>query len=120
MGATAEVQIPLTMEYPVTFNNEALTAAMVPVLEAVAGPGRVRLVPAETGAEDFSYIAQKVPSFYIQLGGRPANVKAEDAADHHTPDFYVDDSGLGLGVRALTAMTLHYMRTRPAARAGAP
>jgi metal-dependent amidase/aminoacylase/carboxypeptidase family protein len=93
---------------------------MVPVLEAVAGPGRVRLVPAETGAEDFSFIAQKVPSFYIQLGGRPANVTEKDAADHHTPDFYVDDSGLDLGVKALTAMTLHYMRTRPAARAAAP
>ena len=113
MGATAEVQIPVTTAYPVTFNNEALTAAMVPVLESVAGPGRVHLLRPETGAEDFSFIAERVPSLYIQLGGRPAHVKEEDAADHHTPDFYVDDSGLGLGVRAMTAMTLHYMRTRP-------
>ena len=113
MGATAEVQIPVTTAYPVTFNNEALTAAMVPVLEGVAGAGRVRLLRPETGAEDFSFIAERVPSFYIQLGGRPAGVKEEDAADHHTPDFYVDDSGLGLGVRAMTAMTLHYLRTRP-------
>ena len=113
MGATAEVQIPVTTAYPVTFNNEALTAAMVPVLESVAGPGRVHLLKPETGAEDFSFIAERVPSFYIQLGGRPKNVKEEDAADHHTPDFYIDDSGLGLGVRAMTAMTLHYMRTRP-------
>ena len=52
--------------------------------------------------------------------GRPANVKEEDAADHHTPDFYIDDSGLDLGVKALTAMTLNYMRTRPAARAAGP
>ena len=114
MGATAEVQIPVTTAYPVTFNNEALTAAMVPVLESVAGPGRVSLLKPETGAEDFSFIAERVPSLYISLGGRPKNVKEEDAADHHTPDFYVDDSGLGLGVRAMTAMTLHYMRTRPA------
>ena len=114
MGATAEVQIPVTTAYPVTFNNEALTAAMVPVLEEVAGADRVRLLRPETGAEDFSYIAERVPSLYIQLGGRPANVAAADAADHHTPDFYVDDSGLDLGVRALTAMTLHYMRARPA------
>ena len=120
MGATAEVQIPVTTAYPVTFNNEALTAAMLPALEAVAGAGRVHLVKPETGAEDFSFIAEKVPSFYIQLGGRPVNVKEEDAADHHTPDFFIDDSGLGLGVRAMTAMTLHYMRTRPAARAAGP
>jgi amidohydrolase len=115
MGATAEVQIPVTTAYPVTFNNEELTAAMVPVLQSVAGADRVRLLRPETGAEDFSFIAERVPSLYIQLGGRPPNVTEDAAADHHTPDFYVDDSGLGLGVRALTAMTLQYMRTRPPA-----
>src|SRR5687768_2101226 len=119
MGATAEVQIPVTTAYPVTFNNEALTAAMVPVLEAVAGPGKARRHRAETGAEDFSFIAEKVPSLYIQLGGRPANIPESQAADHHTPDFFVDDSGLDLGVRALTAMTLHYMRTNPKPRTAA-
>jgi amidohydrolase len=110
MGATAEVQIPLTTAYPVTYNNDSLTTAMVPVLEQVAGAGRVHLLKAETGAEDFSFIAEKVPSFYIALGGRPSNVTFEDAADHHTPDFFVDDSGLDLGVSAMTAMTLAYMR----------
>ena len=114
MGATAEVQIPVTTAYPVNFNNEALTAAMVPVLEGVAGATRVRREKPETGAEDFAFVAEKVPSLYIGLGGRPANVSEADAADHHTPDFYVDDSGLDLGVKALTAMALHYLRTRPA------
>jgi metal-dependent amidase/aminoacylase/carboxypeptidase family protein len=97
----------------VTFNNEALTAAMLPALESAAGAGKVHLLRPATGAEDFSFIAERVPSFFIQLGGRPANVKESEAADHHTPDFHIDDSGLGLGVRALTAMTLHYMKTRP-------
>lgn len=110
MGGSAEVTIPVGLGYPVTYNDPDLAAAMVPVLEGVA-PGRVHLVPAETGAEDFSFIAEKVPGFYISLGGRPADVAEDDAADHHTPDFFIDDSGLGLGVRALTAMTLHYMRT---------
>jgi amidohydrolase len=110
MGATAEVQIPVTTAYPVTFNDEALTTAMVPVLEQVAGAGRVRLLKAETGAEDFSFIAEKVPSFYIALGGRPSTVSFEAAADHHTPDFFVDDSGLDLGVSAMTGMTLAYLR----------
>jgi amidohydrolase len=113
MGATADVRIGVTTDYPVTYNDEKLTAAMVPVLEAVAGPGRARLMRPETGAEDFAFIAERVPSVYIYIGARPANVAVADAADHHTPDFYVDESGLGLGVRALTAMALHYMRSRP-------
>jgi amidohydrolase len=116
LGVTVEVQIPLSIAYPVTHNDEKLTAAMVPALQAAAGADRVHLIRAETSAEDFSFIADKVPSLYIQLGGRPANVKEEEAADHHTPDFFIDDSGLDVGVRALTAMTLHYMRTNPRPR----
>jgi amidohydrolase len=113
MGATVEIEIGRNTHYPVTFNNEALTAEMVPVLAAVAGRDKVLHVKAETGAEDFSFIADRVPSVYIRLGGRPATVRKEDAADHHTPDFYVDDSRLDLGVQALTAMTLEYMRRHP-------
>ncbi|MFN2566877.1 MAG: amidohydrolase [Gemmatimonadaceae bacterium] len=116
MGATVDVRIGVTTDYPVTYNDEKLTAVMVPVLEAVAGPGRARLQRPETGAEDFAFIAERVPSFYINIGARPANVAAADAADHHTPDFYIDESGFGLGVRALTAMALHYMRSHPLSR----
>ena len=115
MGATATVQIPVTTAYPVTYNDPELTARMIPILEAVAGPGRAHAQRPVTGAEDFAFIAAKVPSVYIGLGGRPANVAKEDAPSHHTPEFFVDDSGLNLGVRAFTAMTLHYMATHPTA-----
>ncbi len=114
MGATVKIEIPMSSSYPVTYNDTALTREMVPVLQSVAGANKVFLRPPETGAEDFSFVADSVPSVYIQLGGRPSNVKEEDAADHHTPDFFIDDSGLDLGVKALTAMTLQYMRAHPA------
>ncbi len=110
MGATAEVTIPVGLGVPVTYNDPDLTTDMVSMLEAMA-PGQVKRTPAETGAEDFAFVADLVPSFYIQLGGRPTDVPAADAADHHTPDFFIDDSGLSLGVRAMTAMALHYMQT---------
>jgi amidohydrolase len=112
MGATVEIEIGKNTAYPVTFNNLALTEAMLPALRE-AGEGRVHLVKPETGAEDFSFVAQKIPGFYIGLGGRPANVPAGSAADHHTPDFVVDDGSLDVGVRALVGMTLHYMKTNP-------
>jgi amidohydrolase len=116
MGATVEVKIPLSASYPVTFNDPDLTAGMVPVLESVAGAGSVVRTPPITGAEDFSFIAEKVPGFFIFLGGRPSHISEADAPAHHTPDFYIDDSGLQLGVRALTAMSLHYMRTHAQSR----
>lgn len=113
MGATAEVTIGGLTKYPVTYNNNDLIAQMVPVLKQVAGTDKVHLSKPETGAEDYSFIAEKVPSFYIGLGGRPANVSEAAASDHHTPDFFIDDSGLDVGVKALMAMTLEYMRLHP-------
>jgi amidohydrolase len=111
MGATAEVTIPLTTAYPVTYNDVDLTNRMVPVLREIAGADRVHQVPAETGAEDFSFIANEVPGFYIGLGGRSPSITFDQAPDHHTPDFVIDDSGLTLGVRVMAAMALQYMQS---------
>jgi amidohydrolase len=107
-GAVAEVQI--IRGYPVTYNDPGLTTTMLPTLQAVAGgASNVVLGKAVTGAEDFSFYAQKVPGLFFILGGMPKGKDPAEAAPHHTPDFYIDESGFGLGVRALCNLTLDYM-----------
>lgn len=106
-GAKADVKIDVM--YPVTYNDPALTDQMVPTLEAVAGKDHVQIRPLDTGAEDFSFFQQKVPGFFFFLGGMPKGTKLEDAAPHHTPDFHIDESGFGLGVKALCNLTVDYM-----------
>src|SRR5687768_16352469 len=113
MGATAEVAIPYSMAYPVTYNDTTLTRTMLPVLQRVAGAGKVVLVPPQTGAEDFSFYAEKVPGLFVFLGGRPTNVPKAQAPAHHTPDFFVDESALELGVRTMTSLALEYLRMHP-------
>ena len=107
-GAVAEVEI--TKNVPVTFNDPSLTAMMAPTIERVVGKDNVVLGKAITGAEDFSYFQKEIPGFFFQLGGKPVNVSASEAAPHHTPDFFIDDSGLGLGVKAMVNLTLDYMK----------
>jgi len=109
MGATVEVEIPYSVSYPVTYNDPGLTAEMLPVLESVAGPHGVEELKPITGAEDFSYFANEVPGFYISLGGKPPATPDEQVAAHHTPDFYIDESGFDVGVRALAAMAWKYL-----------
>jgi amidohydrolase len=111
MGASAEVYIPWSASYPITYNDPGLTAEMLPVLQAVAGPERVEHVKPITGAEDFSYIANEVPGLYISLGGRPPDRSPDEVAAHHTPDFFVDERGLDVGVKALSAMAWQYLST---------
>ena len=97
---------------PITYNDPALTAQMVPTLNSVLGKENVELVNAVTGAEDFSYFQQQIPGFYFFLGGTPLDMKESDAPSHHTPDFIIDDGALIHGVRVMTALTKDYLNTK--------
>lgn len=107
-GATAEVKIDLG--YPVTINDAQLSEQMRPVLEAVAGPGKVIDSGLIMGAEDFSYYAQQAPGVFIWLGVTPQGTDPLTTAYNHSPLFYVDESALVTGVKALTRMTLSFMQ----------
>jgi amidohydrolase len=109
LGATAEVKVPFSTHYPVTYNDPALTEKMLPSLQATAGPGNLLLRPAVTGAEDFSFYQQKAPGIFIFLGGMPKGQDPATAPSHHTPDFFIDESGFALGAKALCNLTLDYM-----------
>lgn len=107
-GATAVVELPYTSHYPVTFNNVALTNAMLPSLQKSAGADNVLLVPAITGAEDFSFFAQKVPGLFIFLGGLPKGKDPKTAGPHHTPEFIIDDAAFKTGVITFCNLVFDY------------
>lgn len=108
-GAKAEVLIPYSAHYPVTFNDEALTEKMLPSLQNTAGAANVKLKPPVTGAEDFSFYQEKVPGLFFFLGAMPKGQDPLKAPSHHTPDFFIDESSFNLGVKALCNLTLDYM-----------
>jgi amidohydrolase len=106
-GASANVKIDVL--YPVTFNDVPLTEKMIGTLQNVAGKENVDLIPAKTGAEDFSYYQQNVPGFFFFLGGMPKGKNVTEAAPHHTPDFFVDEGSLVLGIRSLSRLAVDYL-----------
>ncbi|MCB0629484.1 MAG: amidohydrolase [Lewinella sp.] len=107
VGATAEVTIE--EGYPVTYNDPKLTAAMLPTVKATAGDENVILAKAITGAEDFSFFAEEVPGLFLFVGGMPKGQDPAKAAPHHTPDFFIDDSGMKTGVKLYTNLALDYL-----------
>jgi amidohydrolase len=111
-GATATVDIPYTSHYPVTYNNPALTEKMLPSLQRSAGAANVLLRPPVTGAEDFSFFEEKVPGIFFFLGGMPVGQDPLTAPSHHTPDFYIDESGFKLGVRAFCRLVFDYANAK--------
>ncbi|HEV8286178.1 MAG TPA: amidohydrolase [Chitinophagaceae bacterium] len=104
-GATAEVSI--STKTLVTYNDTALVRMMIPSLvKATNG----NLGPREwvTGSEDFSYYGEKAPAFFFYFGGMPKGNDPYKAPDHHTPDFYIDDSMLNVGVKAFCNLVFDY------------
>jgi amidohydrolase len=104
-GATAEVKIDAKTS--VTYNNPQLTRMMLPSLQKATNNNAV-LMDAVMGAEDFSFFGEKVPSLYLYVGGMPLNQDPKATAAHHTPDFFIDESGMRTGIKALVQMVIDY------------
>ncbi|WP_046658526.1 M20 family metallopeptidase [Lysobacter capsici] len=108
-GAHAEAQVPDQDGNPVTYNDPALTARMLPSLKAVAGDKNVIEMPLVMGAEDFSYYAKEVPAMFFFVGSTEAGVDPSTAPSNHSPKFKLDESSLDIGLRAMLQVTLDYL-----------
>jgi amidohydrolase len=111
-SAGARVTVQTDLGYPVTANDSALTARMVPTLQRVAGAAKVTEQPRGTTAEDFSRYAEKVPGLIISLGVTPASKDWRTAASNHSPLFEADEAALPIGVRLMTNLALDFLTTR--------
>ena len=106
-GAKAHVHI--AKGYPVTVNDEALTNWAVPVLKRIATEASVGVCPKTCGAEDFAYYQQEVPGVFFFIGCTPKDQDCKYAPSNHSPRFYVDESGLKVGVKSLAALALDWL-----------
>jgi amidohydrolase len=86
---------------------------MLPSLERVAGAGRVVEMSYVTGAEDFAFYGQNVPALFFFVGATPTGVDPAKAPSNHSPLFYLDESSLDLGVRALLGVAVDYLQGTP-------
>ncbi len=104
----AQVEVNIDTKTLVTYNDPALVTASIASLEKAAGKENVSQGRWTTGAEDFSFFGERAPSFFFNLGGMPKGIDPAKAAPHHTPDFYIDDSMLDVGVKAFCNLVFDY------------
>ncbi len=109
-GATADVNIET--KTLVTYNDPALVKKTLPSLIKAAGEENVSESTWVTGAEDFSFYAAKAPSFFFNLGALPKGTDPSKAGPHHTPDFYLDETGFIIGVKAFTQLVFDNAKSK--------
>lgn len=107
-GATAEVTIDT--KTLVTYNTPELVNQMLPSLQNAVGKENVAEMEWTTGAEDFSYYRLKAPAFFFFVGGMPKGMNPKDAFPHHTPDFFIDDSRLDVGIKAFANIVFDFKK----------
>jgi len=108
-GAGAKVDVVIRKGPPVTANDPALTAKMLPTLERVA-PGKVKVSEFITGAEDFTFFQKQAPGLFFFLGITPPD-QVGKAPSNHSPLFLVDEKALPTGVKALANLAVDYLMT---------
>jgi amidohydrolase len=109
-GARATVEIELG--YPVTVNDPALTARMLPTIQRIAGATNVSESPRTTTAEDFSRYAQKVSGLILSLGVTPPSKDPRTAARNHSTLFEADEAALPVGVRLMSGLALDFLSSQ--------
>ena len=108
VSANAKAEVDILEMYEPTVNDERVTARMVPVLERAAD-GDAILSELSGAADDISVLLAQVPGLYFNLGIVPRSQDITKAAPNHSPDFFIDESALVVGVRALAMVTVNYL-----------
>jgi hippurate hydrolase len=107
-GATIELEI--VPGYPVTMNDPEVAAWIRGLGVALAGEEAIDDMAAPVmGAEDFSYVLERVPGMMAFLGARPASEDPATAPQNHSNRVVFDEPSMALGVALYAAAALDFL-----------
>ncbi|SFF33852.1 carboxypeptidase Ss1. Metallo peptidase. MEROPS family M20D [Fontimonas thermophila] len=110
-SASAEVFIAERHAYPVTYNDPALMARMLPGLRQAFGDALFEAQPI-LGAEDFSFFQREIPGLYFFVGIRPPHIPPDEFPANHSPHFTMDEHALATGMRLFLHLVWDYLDGR--------
>jgi amidohydrolase len=104
-GLTAEAEY--AAEYPVTVNDGGEAAFAGETIAGVFGAGRAEVAQFPlTGAEDFSFVLERVPGAFVMLGACPPGQDPETAPTNHSAVAVFDDAALADGTALYAELAL--------------
>jgi amidohydrolase len=107
-GATADVD--LEAGYPVTINDPGFTAFVMDTARSLIGADNVEELPAPImGAEDFSYVLQRVPGAMAFVGARPDGQDPATAPQNHSNVVVFDEPAMAVGVALYAAVAVRHL-----------
>ncbi|HMH48883.1 MAG TPA: M20 family metallopeptidase [Candidatus Acidoferrum sp.] len=106
----AEVDVEITRGYPPTVNDERFARFVLDTAREMLGPdGAQQASNPMMGAEDFSYVLQRVPGAMANLGTRP---DGGPAYPNHSNRMLLNESALATGVAMHAAVALRFLERK--------
>jgi hippurate hydrolase len=112
VAATTGVTIDLEIVpgYPVTMNDPEVAAWVRSLAVSLASEDAIHDMAAPVmGAEDFSYVTERVPGMMAFLGARPATADPATAPQNHSNLVVFDEPSMALGVALYAAAALDFL-----------
>ena len=106
----AEVTVDVTRGYPVTVNHDTFARFVLDTGRELLGPeGAVLAQNPMMGAEDFSYVLQRIPGTMANLGTRP---DTGPVYPNHSNRMMLNESALATGVAMHAAVALRFLERK--------
>lgn len=104
-GCNAETSVNLG--YPVTVNDPPSADFALDVAESIVGDKLIARMPNPVmGAEDFSYVLEKLPGAMVFLGGTPHNKDPRTAAPNHSNRVMFEEDAMTTGMALYSSLAL--------------
>ena len=105
-----EATVEITAGYPVTVNNAAFVERVKGVTTALLGEQGYREMGSPVmGAEDWSYVLQRLPGCMVFLGVAPPEMKPAHAHSCHSNRMVMDEDAMAHGVALHAAIAEEYL-----------
>jgi hippurate hydrolase len=105
-----EVEVDLHIGYDVTINNEDKASFAADVATAVSGDRNVRIMDHPVmGAEDFSYVLNRVPGAMMFLGLMPEGMDIMKAAPNHSNRAIYEETHMRRGIAVYSSLALRHL-----------
>jgi hippurate hydrolase len=100
-----EAEVTFEPLYPVTVNDAGVFERVSDIARSLIGEADVHTMPAPLmGAEDWSYVLQRIPGVMAFLGGRPRDRELAGYPQNHSNQVVFDEDAMAVGIALYTAV----------------
>lgn len=100
-----EAAVAFKQGYPVTINDATVFGKVRDIAGTVVGPADVHEMAAPLmGAEDWSYVLQRIPGIMVNLGARPRDRELAGYPQNHSNLVVFDENAMAVGAALYTAV----------------